>query len=249
MYHSFDTDVAARVGVNAAVLYNHILFWVLKNKANDDNFKDGTWWTYCKMDAFVELFPYLTKKQVRTALDKLRDSGLVITGNYNTDKRDRTIWYTIPADEIAQKGTAEKSIRADTIAKKGESTIYNIISNTDISNTDICAKAQKRQMDTPPGRAEQEQIKVVRHCYGEYNNVRLSDPELEKLQNEFPDDWQERIERLSCYMESHGKTYKSHLATIRNWAKKDQQAKTATTAQNPDDGWAYLEEQYQKGEL
>ena len=44
-----------------------------------------------------------------------------------------------------------------------------------------------------------------KHKYGMYKNVLLSDPDLEKLKNEFPDDWEFRIERLSEYMESTGK--------------------------------------------
>ena len=66
--------------------------------------------------------------------------------------------------------------------------------------------------------------KPVKHKYGEYSNVLLTDDELEKLRDEFPD-WEERIERLSSYVASTGKSYKSHYATIRNWAKKDQTAK------------------------
>lgn len=60
----------------------------------------------------------------------------------------------------------------------------------------------------------------IRHKYGEYNNVLLTDSDLEKLKSEFPD-WQERVERLSSYIASTGKKYKNHLATIRNWARKD----------------------------
>ena len=63
-------------------------------------------------------------------------------------------------------------------------------------------------------------VKPTKHKYGEYKNVLLSDEELDKLQNEYPD-WQERIERLSSYVASTGKSYKSHYATIRNWARKD----------------------------
>ncbi len=64
-------------------------------------------------------------------------------------------------------------------------------------------------------------IKPVRHKYGEYQNVLLSDADMQKLKTEFPQDYQERIERLSEYMASTGKSYKNHLATIRNWARKD----------------------------
>jgi hypothetical protein len=63
--------------------------------------------------------------------------------------------------------------------------------------------------------------KPVRHKYGYYNNVLLSDEEMMKLAEEFPNDLKDRIERLSEYIASTGKKYKSHLATIRSWARND----------------------------
>lgn len=65
----------------------------------------------------------------------------------------------------------------------------------------------------------------VRHKYGEYQNVLLSDKEYEKLINEFPNDYHERIERLSEYIASTGKKYKDFLATIRSWAKRESKEK------------------------
>ena len=76
--------------------------------------------------------------------------------------------------------------------------------------------------------------KIVKHKYGEYANVLLSDDELEKLKTEFFD-WQDRIERLSSYMASTGKPYKNHLATIRNWAKKDKPQSKTHDYGNPED--------------
>jgi len=64
------------------------------------------------------------------------------------------------------------------------------------------------------------EIDKEKHKYGEYKNVLLSDEELSKLKEEFPD-WQNRIERVSSYCASTGKSYKNYLATIRNWARKD----------------------------
>ena len=60
----------------------------------------------------------------------------------------------------------------------------------------------------------------VKHKYGEYNNVLLTDEELDKLIAEFPD-YQKRIENLSNYIASTGKKYKNHYATIKNWARRD----------------------------
>lgn len=81
---------------------------------------------------------------------------------------------------------------------------------------DICDSVP----ESPPPSSS---AKPVKHKYGEYKNVLLTDEELEKLKEAFFD-WEERIERLSGYIASTGKKYKSHYATIRNWAKKDQQA-------------------------
>lgn len=67
--------------------------------------------------------------------------------------------------------------------------------------------------------------KPVRHKYGEYNNVLLSDDDMDKLKAEFPGDWQQRIQRLSEYIASSGKSYKNHLATIRNWARREKPAR------------------------
>ena len=57
--------------------------------------------------------------------------------------------------------------------------------------------------------------------YGRYQNVFLSDAELANLQTDFPAVWSDYIERLSEYMASSGKTYKSHSATIRRWVAED----------------------------
>ena len=71
-----------------------------------------------------------------------------------------------------------------------------------------------------PEQPAPKKTKPVKHKYGEYNNVLLTDEEMEKLKAEYSD-LDERIERLSSYVASTGKAYKSHYATIRNWAKKD----------------------------
>ena len=56
---------------------------------------------------------------------------------------------------------------------------------------------------------------------GRYQNVFLSAGELSELQADFPTVWQEYIERLSEYMASTGRAYKSHSATIRRWIADD----------------------------
>lgn len=88
---------------------------------------------------------------------------------------------------------------------------------------DIDKEEEKDICDSVPESPPAPQAKPKKHKHGEYQNVLLTDDELQKLKDSFFD-WEERIERLSGYIASTGKRYKSHYATIRNWAKKDQQA-------------------------
>ncbi|XIN95386.1 helix-turn-helix domain-containing protein [Enterococcus faecium] len=99
---------------------------------------------------------------------------------------------------------------------RGHQEIYQD-NNTSINNTFNNTKEYIREL--PP--SKKSKAKPIRHKYGEYKNVLLSDEQMEKLKTEFPNDYQERIERLSEYCESSGKTYKNYLATIRSWARKE----------------------------
>lgn len=105
--HFFDTRIAELYGVNCAVILQNLWHWIRKNEANEKNFHDGTYWTYNSTKAFSELFPYLSHKQVKTALKRLQDEGIVVTGNYNALKYDRTLWYAItPKGRIILLGEA-----------------------------------------------------------------------------------------------------------------------------------------------
>lgn len=58
-------------------------------------------------------------------------------------------------------------------------------------------------------------------AYGEFNNVLLTSEEHQKLLSYFGEDAVNGlIFDLSSYIESKGKKYKSHYATILNWAKR-----------------------------
>lgn len=118
--HSFDPVVAKRVGLNAAVIYQNLLFWIEKNEANDHNFKDGRYWTYNSIAAFAKLFPYFTEKQIRTAIDKLLNAGLILKGNYSQDRYDRTAWYALNLP-ICPSGKIDPPIwEDDAFAQKGQ---------------------------------------------------------------------------------------------------------------------------------
>lgn len=226
MKHIFDIEIAKQYGINAAILLENIGFWIARSEANGINFYDGSYWTFNSHRALRELFPYMSEKQIRSALDKLINDGLLVTGNYNKATYDRTLWYALTEKGksilhfvktdtpqkgkcICPQGQMDSPYRANGIAPEGKP-IPDI--NTDIINTPFIIPPCD---DSAPAKQQ------TRHKYGTYQNVLLSDADYEKLKSEFPTDYNEWIERVSEYVAMNGKKYKDFLAVIRNWARRD----------------------------
>lgn len=115
---------------------------------------------------------------------------------------------------------------------------YPHFENPNLGNSNLGNEPQLSTKESSTNRpTTKESKRETRHKFGEYKNVLLTDSDVEKLKDEFPTDWGERVERLSAYMASTGKTYKNHLATIRNWARRDRDAKRDTASREPSSGF------------
>lgn len=62
---------------------------------------------------------------------------------------------------------------------------------------------------------------IIKEKFGEFENVFLSADEFQKLKSKLGAETESYIERLSSYIASSGKKYKSHYATILSWTQKD----------------------------
>ena len=81
-------------------------------------------------------------------------------------------------------------------------------------------KSEKKAEKKPKTKPEKKQK------YGEFENVFLSDEEIAILKTEYPDEYLEKIERLSKYIETTGKKYKNHFVVIREWLREDTKPNT-----------------------
>jgi DNA-binding PadR family transcriptional regulator len=162
--HYFDIEVARRYGVNCAVLLQNLWHWVRKNEANNKHFHDGFYWTYNSTKAFQELFPYLSQRQIETALKRLRDEDVIKTGNYNAVAYDRTLWYA-----ITEKGKSILHTSEMDIANKGNGNdtegkpIPNINTDNKLTNinTDIKKKERKASYDEILSNIEDADLKTL----------------------------------------------------------------------------------------
>lgn len=99
---SLKEDVA-KYGADCAIMLYNIRHWCAHNKANNRNYYDGRYWTFNSISAFSELFYFWSPKQIRRILDTLVAKGAIVKGNYNTSRFDRTLWYAIKDNNVANK--------------------------------------------------------------------------------------------------------------------------------------------------
>ena len=139
---TFNREVAAKYGILEAIILHGIEIWTETNKENDVNFHDGSYWVYNTVNAWQGFFNCASKKQIRTALEHLRDEGIVKTGCYNEMPQDRTLWYALTDkgisicrtgqfdDEETAISIGQKPDRATPFAPQGTPLpIYNTINN------------------------------------------------------------------------------------------------------------------------
>ena len=127
-------------------------------------------------------------------------------------------------------GRSKKEANAKQNESKTETNESNDITNTDMRKEKgerIYEKGERRtnaeQTESKLKAKRKQKVEEPRHRYGQYQNVLLSDSDMMKLQAEFPNDWQARIERVSGYCKQYGKSYSDYLATIRNWDRRDKE--------------------------
>ena len=156
---------------------------------------------------------------VRLAVEALIRFGTI-------EKWENDTLYMVAMQELVGSETAAAERVRKHRALHGNTKALLCNSNVTKCNTEIdIEKDIEKEIEKEIEKRDREKVKEKpkKHQYGEYKNVLLSDTEYEKLINEFPEDYQERIERLSEYIASTGKKYKNFLATIRSWAKKENQ--------------------------
>lgn len=98
--HTFNVNLATEVGLNQAILLQHLYYWHQINHKKKNNIKDGKVWTYNTIVEFHSIFPYLTERQISYAFSSLEKDGFVEIGNYNKASFDKTKWYTLTEKAI-----------------------------------------------------------------------------------------------------------------------------------------------------
>ena len=219
MYSNAVTDSDAFIEMSSAA---QALYFHLNQGADDDGFNNQIQLAMLKAHASTDDLKILMAKNFVIRFE----SGVIVIKHWrlhNTLRKDR---YTPTnyQEELSLLGIKENgayTLGCQVVAERLPDGCHSIdkISKEESSEVENSVEEAK-----PP--------KTSRHKYGLYEQVLLSDEDYEKLKEEFPHDYSERIARLDEYIASTGKKYKNHLATIRSWARKDKPQKQ-TKGSNP----------------
>jgi hypothetical protein len=203
--HSFDIKLATELGsVDLAILIGHFSYWIDFNQRAGKNLHDERYWMYQTLQDLLNHFPYWSERHLRHLIATLVKKDILIRGNYNKSKMDKTCWYSLSSKE---KITKDKNVT---------STDKNVTWKDKNVRPIPDTKTDAKETTTPtPKKA----VAVFPFLQG----IGLSDSQIStlmKLDYEYPE-LERRLEhavKYACHPQIQIK--KSLMATIR-WASKE----------------------------
>lgn len=88
--------LAEKVGVYEAIFLQQLHYWLNKS----EHVYDGRRWVYNSMESWHNQFPFISVSTIRRIIKKLEEEKIILTGNFNRYKMDRTKWYTIDYEAL-----------------------------------------------------------------------------------------------------------------------------------------------------
>ena len=89
-------SLAVKIGLNHALVLQQIHYWLQISK----NSRDGHTWVYKTLEDWHKEFPFWSKSTLERIIRKLEEDQLIVVGNYNRLKMDRTKWYRVNYEAI-----------------------------------------------------------------------------------------------------------------------------------------------------
>ena len=183
----FNVDDAKKYGINEAIFLANMKFWITQNKANGRNFREGRYWTYNSYEAFQEIFPFWSARQIRTIIDKLVELKVILKENkFNKQKNDHTNWYAfVNEDEWINVKALEQKIELTNLSSEEEINLWsdeNVKQNEENNNIldlpDENVKQNQNSLDkkvSPPDEKVKSDLTNLSEHYQIYTQILNTD--------------------------------------------------------------------------
>lgn len=90
--------LAVRIGLKETIILQEIHYWLLTSNLH----KDGKRWVCHTYKEWQSHLPFLSESMIKRAIKSLEGKGLLLSKNYNRLKMDKTKWYTIDYEKLAE---------------------------------------------------------------------------------------------------------------------------------------------------
>ncbi|WKA46925.1 DnaD domain protein [Geobacillus zalihae] len=91
-------QLALAIGLNESIVVQQLHYWLKKS----ENVHDGYKWVYNTYADWQRQFPFWSESTVRRTITKLEKMGIIVAANFNRSKIDKTKWYRIDYDKLAE---------------------------------------------------------------------------------------------------------------------------------------------------
>ena len=90
--------LAQKIGLNEAVMLQQIHYWLVSSQHE----KEGRKWVYNTYKDWQLQMPFWSERTIKRSIKSLEDQGYLLSANYNRLKMDKTKWYSIDYEKLAE---------------------------------------------------------------------------------------------------------------------------------------------------
>jgi len=189
-YNIFEHNIAALIGVDAAILFNQIKYWISKCGREIKNEKGK--WIYNSLLQWNKQFSYWSMYKIRKTIKLLEDLKLIKSTKANSKKWNHTKWYTVDYNEYKKLLQLQnRKTNKQSITKTALSKINPLVYNKKSSPRSNCKEYSfyKKYRSTDRS-VENQQIIITKNNYTKnissnkelnMNSNRFSDKKLEEI--------------------------------------------------------------------
>lgn len=216
--------LATRIGLNETIFLQQLYYWLKESQ----HVHDGHQWVYNSYEGWHVQFPFWSISTIRRVISKLEKEQLILTGNYNRLKIDKTKWYRINFEVL--EAIYDKEVLSPAVQNEGdvsfrtvqeeqhEATIWTAVESVltkaipEITSEKEVVKEMRAQEQDPFQFFEQNGFGTI----GAYLSGKILSW-CEDLSEELV------IEAMKQAVENGSKNWKYIEAILRDWASKGYQ--------------------------
>ncbi|MGG3998824.1 DnaD domain-containing protein [Anoxybacillus kestanbolensis] len=234
-------SLAATVGLNESIVLQQLHYWLERS----NHIHEGHKWVYNTYEEWQEQFPFWSESTIRRIITKLEKQGLIIAGNFNRSKIDKTKWYRIDYDKLTELENpvyeVSATVQNDTSTAQNEQTTDEIDSPSGQNEQSICSNWTDEALNlnrpipentteiTTEKKEEVEEDERVREenpfTFFEQNGFGAIGSYISEKISTWIDDTSEALvlEAMKIAVENGVKTWKYVETILRDWADKGYQ--------------------------